>query len=94
MRSPIAKLSAYPQGHPVAMALAAIGRAITGGTDVVRALDEQARAANVLPGSEPYDDAAELAGFPYCRALDLYVDRSTRDRVDRLHFTQAHLALT
>jgi hypothetical protein len=94
MRRHIARLPAYPQGHPVALAFAAIAHAITGRTDVVRALDEQARAASVLPGSEPYDDAAELAGFPYCRALDLYVDRATKDRAERLHFTEAHLALT
>jgi hypothetical protein len=93
MRNTIEKLPAYPAGHPVAIALAALGHAITGGTDVVRALDEHARAAGVAPGSEPYDEAAELAGFPYCRALDLYLPRATRDRADSLHFSEAHLAL-
>jgi hypothetical protein len=58
----------------------------------VRALDEHARAAGVAAGSEPYDEAAELAGFPYCRALDLYVPRATRDRIARVHFSEAHLA--
>lgn len=93
MRSAVTKLPAYPASHPVAIALAAIGHAITAGIGVVRALDEQARDAGVMPGSDAYDDAAELAGFPYCRALDLYVDRSTRDRANKLHFTEAHLAL-
>jgi len=94
MRNQIAKLAAYPTGHPVAIALAAMAHAISGGTCVVRALDEQARSANVVPGSEPYDAAAELAGFPYCRALDLYVDRRTKARADSLHFADAHLAFT
>jgi len=94
MRSPIPKLPAYPADHPFAIAVAAMARAVRTGNGMIQALDEQARTANVLPGSEAYDDAAELAGFPYCRALDLYVDRSTRDRADKLHFTEAHLALT
>lgn len=93
MRSAIAKLPAYPAGHPVAIALAAMARAFRTGTGVVRALDEQARAAGVAPGSEAYDDAAELAGFPYCRELDLYVPQAVRDRADALHFSEAHLAL-
>lgn len=77
----------------VALALGAIGRALRTGVAPIAALDEQARSEHLIPGSQPYDDAAELMGFPYCRALDLYVDRATRDRVDRLHFSQAHLAL-
>lgn len=45
------------------------------------------------PYSEYFDDAARLAGVPYCRALDLYVDRETKRRADRLGYGQAHLAL-
>lgn len=93
-RSDIPKLAAYPASHPVAIALTAIGRAMTVGVDVVRSLDEQARNADVMPGCESYDDAAELTGFPYCRGLDLYVPKATRDRADALHFTEAHPALT
>ncbi len=79
---------------PVALALAALARSMRTGVEPVRALDEQARAENVIPGSDCYDDAAELIGFPYCRALDLYIPRHMRDRVERAHFRDAHLALT
>jgi hypothetical protein len=40
-----------------------------------------------------FDDAAELVDLPYCRKLDLYVDRATKRRAGALHFGQAHLAL-
>ncbi len=76
-----------------ALALAAFARAVRTGADPVRALDEQARAEGVAPGSETYDDAAELLGFPYSRALDMYVPREMRDRAGKLHFSEAHLAL-
>ena len=33
-----------------------------------------------------------LAGQPYCRALDLYVDRETKRRADALGSGMAHLA--
>ncbi|GFE80239.1 hypothetical protein GCM10011487_22390 [Steroidobacter agaridevorans] len=78
----------------VALALAALARSLRTGVEPVHALDEQARAENVIPGSDCYDDAAELIGFPYCRALDLYLPRRMRDRVERAHFRDAHLALT
>lgn len=81
-----------PTAAAVALALGAIGRAITRGMEPVRALDEQARAEGVAPGSERYDDAAEMIGFPYCRALDLYLPRDARDRAAKVHFSQAHLA--
>jgi len=80
-----------PSMVSVALALGAIGRALRTGLDPVRSLDVQARAEGVAPGSEAYDDAAELAGFPYCREVDLYLPRATRDRVHSVHFSQAHL---
>lgn len=81
--------------HPLApaVALAALCMSLRTGRDVFASLTEQARALGVVPDSDAFDDAAELAGFPYCRELDLYVPRATRDRVASVHFTEAHLAL-
>ncbi|MEJ1140284.1 hypothetical protein [Stenotrophomonas sp. CCNWLW162] len=67
--------------------------ALRTGRDVLESLAERAEAAGVRPYSEYFDDAARLAGVPYCRALDLYVDRETKRRADRLGYGQAHLAL-
>ncbi|MGD3045313.1 hypothetical protein WMO33_08250 [Xanthomonas oryzae pv. oryzicola] len=54
---------------------------------------EAAAARNgVAVGSEEFDEAAKLAGQPYCRALDLYVDRETKRRADALGSGMAHLA--
>jgi hypothetical protein len=82
-----------PSMASIALALAAMARSLRMELDPILSLDDQARAEGVTPGSDAYDDAAELIGRPYCRALDLYVDRPTRDRAERLHFTEAHLAL-
>jgi hypothetical protein len=81
--------------HPLApaVALAAIHLSLRTGRDLFASLTEQARRLGVASDSEGFDDAAELIGVPYCRALDLYVDRSTRDRAEALHFTEAHMAL-
>jgi len=86
------KLPAYPEDHPVAIALVGIGRALRTGRNLLDALAEQATCVGVRPYSPDFDDAAKLAGLPYCRALDLYVDRETKRRADELGFERAHLA--
>ena len=43
-------------------------------------------------GCETFDDAAALAGVPYSRPLDLYVDRETKRRADALPYDRLHLA--
>lgn len=87
------RLPEYPADHPVAIALAGIARGMRSGRNLLDALAEQATAAGVRPWSSEFDEAAELAGLPYCRQLDLYVDEGTKRRADALHFTEAHLAL-
>jgi hypothetical protein len=88
----VTSLSVYPACHPVALALAGIALAARAGTDVLAALADHAGRVGVSFGSESFDDAAELVGVPYCRALDLYVDRATKRRADELGFERAHLA--
>jgi hypothetical protein len=87
------KLAHYSIDHPVAIALAGMVSALRTGGDLLASLAERAEAAGVRPYSDYFDDAARLAGMPYCRALDLYVDRETKRRADRLGYGQAHLAL-
>lgn len=87
------KLAHYSTDHPVAIALAGMVGVLRTGGDLLASLAERAEAAGVRPYSEYFDDAARLAGMPYCRALDLYVDRETKRRADRLGYGQAHLAL-
>ncbi|WP_329860934.1 MULTISPECIES: hypothetical protein [Stenotrophomonas] len=87
------KLTHYSTDHPVAIALAGMVGALRTGGDLLASLAERAEDAGVRPYSEYFDDAARLAGMPYCRALDLYVDRETKRRADRLGHGQAHLAL-
>jgi hypothetical protein len=86
------KLPAYPARHPVAIALAGMARAARLGCDLLDALAYQAERAGVAPYSDDFDEAAALAGTPYCRALDLYVDRETKRRADFLGSERAHLA--
>ncbi len=62
------------------------------GCGLLDALAQQAERVGVRPYSDYFDDAARLAGLPYCRALDLYVDRATKHRADELGFERAHLA--
>ncbi len=88
----LTSLSTYPARHAVALALAGITLAARAGTDVLAALTDHADRVGVSFGSEPFDDAAELVGAPYCRALDLYVDRATKRRADALPFDKVHLA--
>lgn len=87
------KLLVYPAHHPVTLAIAGIVAALFAGGEIFQALAEEAARVDVAIGSEPFNEAAELAGVPYCRVLDLYVDRATKRRADGLHFTEAHLAL-
>lgn len=87
------KLAHYSADHPVAIAIAGMVGALRTGRDLLASLAERAEAAGVRPYSDYFDDAARLAGMPYCRALDLYVDRATKRRADRLGYHQAHLAL-
>lgn len=86
------KLPAYPADHPVAIALAGMALATRLGCGLLDALAQQAERVGVRPYSDYFDDAARLAGLPYCRPLDLYVDRATKRRADALPFDKAHLA--
>lgn len=87
------KLDCYPANHPVAIALVGIAYALRHGADLLCAMAEYAESVGVRAYSDEFDEAAELAGVPYCRALDLYVDRDTKRKADALHFSRAHLAL-
>ena len=87
------KLPSYPANHPVAIALLSLAMVLRTGTELIDALAESARNAGVIPFSDEFDKAAAMAGVPYYRALDLYVDRDTKRRADELGFGQAHLAL-
>lgn len=89
----VTKLPFYPADHPVALALTGIVQAFRTGADIFQALTDRATSAGVAVGSDPFDAAAELVGVPYCRALDLYVDRPTKQRADALPFNEAHHAL-
>ncbi|RMH94433.1 hypothetical protein EBB59_01715 [Lysobacter pythonis] len=80
------KLAHYSIDHPVAIALSGMVSTLRTGGDLLASLAERAEAAGVRPYSEYFDDAARLAGIPYCRALDLYVDRETKCWADRLRY--------
>lgn len=86
------KLESYPEDHPFAIALAGMARALRLEDTLIDALATQAECAGIRFGSQTFDEAAEIAGQPYCRALDLYVDRDTKRHADALHFSEAHLA--
>ncbi len=62
------------------LALAALVAAIQHRCDPFPELEAAAARNGVAVGSEEFDEAATLAGQPYCRALDLYVDRETKRR--------------
>ena len=81
-----------PPCHPARLALAARVAAIQHRCDPVPELEAAAARNGVAVGSEEFDEAAALAGQPYCRALDLYVDRETKRRADALGSGMAHLA--
>lgn len=86
------KLPAYPARHPVAVALSGMALALRSGADLLDALVDRAASVGVAPYSDEFDEAARLAGMPYCRQLDLYVDRATKCKADALPFHLAHLA--
>lgn len=86
------KQDQYSADHPVAIALTGMVGALRTGRDLLSSLAERAEAVGVRPYSDQFDDAARLAGMPYCRTLDLYVDRGTKNRADRLGHALAHLA--
>jgi len=87
------KQSHYAADHPVVIAFSGMVCALQTGRDLLSSLAETAEAKGVRPYSDDFDEAARLAGLPYCRALDLYVDRETMRRADCLGYQQAHLAL-
>jgi hypothetical protein len=86
------KQAVYPAHHPVALALTGLACALRTGCEVIDALAERAASVGVPFGCETFDDAAALAGVPYSRPLDLYVDRETKRRADALPFDRLHLA--
>ncbi len=71
------KLPVYPADHPVALALCAMFRALATGGNLLDALVETATDAGVKPFSDEFDEAAAMAGLPYSRAWDAYLDRET-----------------
>lgn len=84
----------YPADHPVSIALVAMALAYLQRVPLMHALTERAARYGISSDSERFDHVAEAAGMPYCRALDLYVDRKTKARAEALHFSEAHRALT
>lgn len=76
-----------------AIALAAIALAERQGCHLLDALAICAEKAGIRPYSNAFDGAASLAGLPYCRSLDLYVDPETKRKAELLGFAHAHKAL-
>lgn len=73
----------YGARHPVAVALGGLARALRSGADLLDALAEQAASVGVKPYSDEFDEAAALAGMPYSRAWDAYLDRGTWAEAER-----------
>ena len=73
----------YEARHPVAGALGGLARALRSGADLLDALAEPAASAGVKPFSDEFDEAAALAGMPYSRAWDAYLDRATWAEAER-----------
>ena len=88
------KLPVYPADHPVALALCAMFSALATGRELIDTLADTAERVGVPFGSERFDEAAAMAGIPYCRSLDLYLDRQTQREAEALPFHLAHMALT
>ena len=63
------------------------------GRELIETLADTAERVGVPFGSERFDEAAAMAGIPYCRSLDLYLDRQTQNEADALPFHLAHMAL-
>src|SRR5690606_35079251 len=73
---------AYPADHPAIIALVAMATAVYFRVSLLEALAERAARFGIAFGSQRFDQVAEAAGMPYCRALDLYVDRQTKARAE------------
>ncbi len=73
----------YGARHPVAVALGGLARALRSGADLLDALADQAASVGVKPYSDEFDEAAALAGMPYSRAWDAYLDRDTWAEAER-----------
>lgn len=71
------KLPVYPADHPVALALRAMFSALATKCSLLDALVETATSAGVKPFSDEFDLVAAMAGLPYSRAWDAYLDRET-----------------
>lgn len=84
------KLDHYPPQHPVAIALTAMAHALRTGADLLDSLAEQANSAGVAPYSSDFDEAAALAGMPYSRAWDAYLDRETWAQAERQPLAHVH----
>lgn len=84
------KQPAYEASHPVAVALGGMVRAARLGCDLLDALAEQARRVGVAPYSSEFDEAAALAGMPYSRAWDAYLDRETWAQAERQPLAHIH----
>ena len=80
----------YEARHPVAVALGGLARALRSGADLLDALAEQAASAGVKPFSDEFDEAAALAGMPYSRAWDAYLDRETWAQAERQPLAHIH----
>ncbi|OZA27355.1 MAG: hypothetical protein B7X91_08795 [Hydrogenophilales bacterium 17-64-11] len=84
------KQPTYEARHPVAIALAGLARALRSGADLLDALAEQAASVGVKPYSDEFDEAAALAGMPYSRAWDAYLDRDTWAEAERQPLAHMH----
>lgn len=65
--------------HPSLVALLALVSALQHRTSLFESLCRSAHNAGVPYGSKRFDEAAEKAGLPYSRVLDLYCTRKMRD---------------
>ncbi|TXH92730.1 MAG: hypothetical protein E6Q71_00485 [Pseudomonas sp.] len=84
------KQPAYEARHPLAIALASMAHALRTGADLIDALAEQATRVGVAPFSPEFDEAAALAGMPYSRAWDAYLDRETWAQAERQPLAHIH----
>lgn len=87
------KCTTSSEDYTVTIVLVAFASAVLLKLPLIQALEQCAMRYGIEPGSARFDRVAEVAGMPYCRALDLYVDRHTKARAEALHFSQAHRAL-
>jgi hypothetical protein len=79
--------------NPADVARAVAAFADRAGCNLAHALIICAKQAGIRSDSYEFDEVARLAGLPYCRILDLYVDPETKRKAENLGFAQAHRAL-